>query len=74
MTRNWVGGVVAKIKAGEIIEHLAPQLRRALEDAVAQTMPGANIDTQEFFKIFRRAVGRKCRAWEQVPDSYVDCD
>ncbi len=65
---------MAKIKAGEIIEHLAQPMRKALEDALTKVLPGTQYDPQELFKEFRRAVGRRCRPYEIVPESYVDCD
>lgn len=65
---------MAKIKPAEVIEHLGPQVRKALEDAVAATMPETKIDTMEFYKAFKRALGRRCREWELVPNNYVDGD
>lgn len=65
---------MAKIKPAEVIEHLGPQVRKALEDAVAATMPETKIDTMEFYKAFKRALGRRCREWELVPGNYVSDD
>lgn len=65
---------MAKIKPAEVVDHLGSQVRKALEDAAAATMPDTKIDTMEFYKAFKRALGRRCREWELVPNNYVDCD
>ena len=65
---------MAKIKPADVIDHLGPQVRKALEDAAAAIMPDAKVDTMEFYKAFKRALGRRCREWELVPNNYVDCD
>jgi hypothetical protein len=49
-------------------------MRKALADAVAQVIPGKDFDDRELFRAFRRAVGRKCSAWERVPSHYVKVD
>lgn len=65
---------MAKIKPAEVLDHLGPQVRKALEDAMTATMPETKIDTMEFYKAFKRALGRRCREWELVPNNYVDGD
>jgi hypothetical protein len=65
---------MAKIKAGEIVEHLNHPMKRALGDAVAKMLPEVQVDVQELFREFRRAVGRRCQPWENVPNNCVDCD
>ena len=62
---------MAKIKIEDIVDHLDSDIRRALEDAVREVSPNATFDSYELFRAFRRAVGRKCNTWEQVPDQYV---
>ena len=62
---------MASVKMEEIVDHLSTEVRRALEDAVQQVAPNTRIDAYELFRAFRRAIGRKCSTWEQVPDDYV---
>jgi len=62
---------MAQVQIDEIIGHLSSEMRRALEAAVQEVMPKTQYDPNELFKAFRRAVGRKCNTWEQVPDQYV---
>lgn len=62
---------MAEVKIEEIINHLDSDIRRALEDAVRENFPDAHVDAWALFRSFVRAVGRKCRTWERVPDQYV---
>lgn len=62
---------MAQVNIEEIIDHLSSDIRRALEDAVKKSIPGANIDSHQLFRDFRRAVGRKCNTWVDVPDNQV---
>ena len=62
---------MASVKMEEIVDHLSTEVRRALEEAVHQVDPNTRIDAHELFRAFRRAIGRKCSTWEQVPDDYV---
>jgi hypothetical protein len=55
----------------EIVDHLSSEMRKALKDAVRDVLPGAHFDEHALFRSFRRAVGRKCNKWEQVPDNCV---
>ena len=63
---------MARVKIEDIVDHLKPEIRKALADAVDRTVPDAEFDRNELFRAFRRAVRRKCRTWESVPDHYVD--
>ncbi len=63
---------MARVQVENIVDHLSSEMRRALEDAVSEVVPGANVDAYELFRAFRRAVGRKCNTWESVPDHYVN--
>lgn len=62
---------MAQVKIEDIVEHLRSEMRRALEAAIDDVAPDAEIDTHDRFRAFRRAVGRKCNTWETVPDSYI---
>jgi hypothetical protein len=63
---------MAKIKIEEVIDHLDTDVRRALADAVKETIPSANFDEYSLFRAFKRSIRRRCRTWENVPDNYVD--
>jgi hypothetical protein len=65
---------MARVRIEEIVDHLSYDMKRALEDAVHRTLPDARFDRNHLFREFRRAVGRKCSTWEQVPDRYVEVD
>ena len=65
---------MAKIKTAEILDHLRPQLKQALGDALGKIKPDTGIDVQELYKEFRQAASRRCRPWEIVPNNYVDSD
>lgn len=62
---------MAQVNIEEIVDHLSSEIRRALGDAVQEVLPNAQIDAHDLFRAFRRAVGRKCNTWEEVPDQYV---
>jgi hypothetical protein len=62
---------MAQVQMEELVDHLSSEMRRALEEAVREVMPGAKFDSNELFRAFKRAVYRKCSIWEQVPDQYV---
>ncbi|HEY2545125.1 MAG TPA: hypothetical protein VGI46_03575 [Candidatus Acidoferrum sp.] len=65
---------MTRVKIEQVIDHLSSGMRKALADAVAQVIPGKDFDDRELFRAFRRAVGRKCSAWERVPSHYVKVD
>lgn len=65
---------MARIRIDEIIDELDTDLRRALADAVNETVKDAEFDEYELFRAFKRAVGRKCSTWERVPDRYIQDD
>ena len=63
---------MARVKIEDVIDYLSNDIRRALEDAVSRVVPNAQINSHQLFREFRRAVGRKCNTWENVPDQYVE--
>ena len=65
---------MARVQIEAIVEHLSSDMRRALEAAVNEAAPGARVEPYALFRAFRRAVGRKCRSWESVPDHLVQAD
>ena len=65
---------MAHVDMERIVEHLSSEIRRALEDAVNETVDDADVDAHELFRAFRRAVRRKCSTWERVPDGCVKLD
>lgn len=62
---------MAQVKIQSIIEHLDYDMKRALEDAVSRALPDTNIDRNELYREFYRAVGRKASTWVNVPDHDV---
>ncbi len=62
---------MAQVKIEEIVDHLSHEMQRALEDAVRQTIPDVDFNSQTLFRNFVRAVSHKCSTWERVPDHYV---
>lgn len=65
---------MARIKPTEIFDHFNPQLRAALDEAVARALPGVEIDRRQLYLEFRRALTQRLKAWENVPNSAVDAD
>ena len=68
------GFIMAKIKIEDIIDHLNSETRKALRDAVNEVMDDAEFDEYALFRAFKRAISRKCRTWESVPDRCVEAD
>ena len=64
---------MARVKIEDVVDHLSSEMRRALADAVRAQFK-ESFDEYELYRAFRRAVGRKCSTWEQVPDNYVEVD
>ena len=71
---NIQGGIMARIKVAEVIDHLDSDIRHALRDAVKAVIPGVHFDEYQLYREFRRAIDRKCSNWERVPDIYVETD
>jgi hypothetical protein len=63
---------MAQVKIQSIIEHLDYDMKRALEEAVSRVSPDSDIDRNELYREFRRAVGRKCSTWVSVADHDVE--
>lgn len=63
---------MARVKIEDVIDHLSYEMKRALEDAVAEVARDARINRDELFRAFKRAVYRKCNTWEEVPDHFVE--
>ncbi|MEO8384093.1 MAG: hypothetical protein ABI583_02540 [Betaproteobacteria bacterium] len=63
---------MASIKIQDVADKLDYELRRAFAAAVEEVIPAAKFDEYELFRAFRRAVGRKCKSWETVPDHLVE--
>ncbi len=65
---------MARVKVTEIVDHLAPQLRAALDEAVERSLPGVEVDRAKLYREFRRALGTRVKMWENVPNAAVDAD
>lgn len=62
---------MAKVEIEEAVDHLSHEMRRALEDAFTETLPGVKVDIHEFFGAFKRGIRRKCATWEEIPDRHI---
>lgn len=62
---------MTKIKMDAIVDQLSNQVRRALADAVKNTIPETSFDEYQLFREFKHAVGRRCASWEAIPNEYV---
>jgi hypothetical protein len=49
-------------------------MRQALAEAMPQTPGGPQVDPDELYRRFRRAVTHNCKTWEKVPDKFVELD
>jgi len=66
---------MARVKPVELFDHFNPQMRAALDEAIAKALPqGVEIDKRMFYLEFRLALNRKVKQWENVPNSVVDAD
>ena len=65
---------MARIRPGDIFDHLNPQVRAALDEAVARTLPDVEVDKRQLYLEFRRALALKLKQWENVPNAAVDTD
>jgi len=65
---------MARVRIEEVVDHLRTEMRRALEAAIQDVAPDAEIDPHALFRAFKRQVGRKCSTWERVPDQLVDTE
>lgn len=63
---------MARVKIQSIIEHLDYEMKRALEDALSRVLPNTNVDRNELYREFRKAVGRKSSTWVDVHDQDVE--
>ena len=62
---------MAKVKTEEIVSDLGFQFRKAIAQAVLETLPGSQFDEMELFRAFKKALRRKCTVWEDVNDAYI---
>lgn len=63
---------MARVKIQAVIEHLDYEMKRSLEDALLRVLPNADVDRNELYREFRKAVGRKSSTWVDVPDHDVE--
>ena len=65
---------MARVKVIEIVDHLSPQMRGSLDEAVERVLPGVEVDRAKLYREFRRALGTRVKLWESVPNAAVDAD
>lgn len=65
---------MAKIKIEEVVDHLDSEFRKALEATLKEHFPNQSFDARAVFRTFKKQVYRKCSAWENIPDQFVEKD
>lgn len=65
---------MAKVKIEDIVDHLRPEIKRALTDTLEEHFPHQDFNVEDVFRTFKRKVYNKCSIWENVPDRYVKTD
>ena len=65
---------MARVKPIELFDHFNPQMRAALDEAIAKALPNAEIDRRMLYLEFRLALNKKVKQWENVPNAAVDAD
>ena len=65
---------MARVKPAELFDHFNPQMRAALDEAVARLLPDAEVDRRMLYLEFRLALNKKFKQWENVPNSAIDAD
>jgi hypothetical protein len=65
---------MARIRPNDIFDHLSPQMRAVLDEAVDKTLPGVVVDKRQLYLALRRALSAKLKPWESVPPAAVDAD
>lgn len=63
---------MAKVRIEAVISSLDYEMKQALEEALLEVAPGADVDCQHLYSAFLRQVGYKCSTWETVPDRCVE--
>ncbi len=65
---------MARVKPVELFDHFNPQMRAALDEALAKALPEADVDKRTLYLEFRLALNKKFKQWENVPNSAVDSE
>ncbi|KAA3597882.1 MAG: hypothetical protein DWQ06_12340 [Calditrichaeota bacterium] len=65
---------MARVKPEEIIEDLSSFFKRAMQEAVKDTFPNQEIDSDALFRNFKRQVRRRSGSWQNVSDRAVQSD
>lgn len=62
---------MAKLNIEELINHLDLEFRKALEATLREHFPDAEYNSRNVFKTFQKEIGKKCNAWENVPNKFI---
>jgi hypothetical protein len=65
---------MARVRPVELFDHFNPQMRAALDEAIAKALPDADLDKRMLYMEFRLALNKKVKQWENVPNAAVDAD
>jgi hypothetical protein len=63
---------MARVNIDDVIHALSGETKRALQDAMQEVLPNATYDPDLLFKAFHKAIYKRCRRWETVPDGAVE--
>ena len=62
---------MAKVKIEELIDHLDRDIRKAFEATLREHFADQQYTAREVFKTFQKQIGKKCNAWEEVPNKFI---
>lgn len=62
---------MAEVKIDSVIDKHDYDMKRALEAALSEVLPDVDIDRNELYRAFKRAVDRKLSTWVTVNDQDV---
>ena len=65
---------MARLKIEEVIYELSGEIRGALNEAVKSVIPSVEVNPDDMFREFMKAIHRHCNIWERVPSKYVVLD
>ena len=65
---------MARIQIEEVIDHLGPEIKKALESTFKDHFPGANYDMTMLFRSFRKNMSLRYKTWAEIPDRFVQKD
>jgi hypothetical protein len=65
---------MARIHVERVLDSLDSDIRRAMQSAVDNEAPDAEIDASGLARAFRRSLVRRLNTWQKVPTNAVEAD